>query len=328
MKPHVKPLVLTTSLVILLLLLVAHKPVKAAATNNPIFATIDAVQQMIVTALSPIQTSVQNLTSRVSTLEATVTPMPGQIATLQNKLASDEANISSLQQTVNTLQTLLTPTTTPVPPIGELIFAYNRPASFTTDGTTIPITPNYNWETMTMHVSTTGTLSGYSMIVNLGQGDFEQVRIPCGQQTCQEVTIPLILSDSQGGTISPRAIYKFSTGTSSGNITAIGTLNAEPNSHTLFLGSNLTLPYTSPDLVTSGYSQLEFTVAQANPQNLKSISIQQFDGANWNEIQHISCDGGAACPVQLVSIGSAFHRTRVVIDGSGSNAAVDYLIRP
>ncbi len=50
--------------------------------------------------------------------------------------------------------------------------------------------------------------------------------------------------------------------------------------------------------MTSGYPQIEFTVGQASPQNLKSISVQQFDGANWNEIQHSNCDGGAICPVQ------------------------------
>ncbi|HYT42191.1 MAG TPA: hypothetical protein VEP90_07585 [Methylomirabilota bacterium] len=58
MKPHYKPLLLTASLVLFLLLFFAHSPVRAAATNNPIFATIDAVQQMITTALSPLQTSI------------------------------------------------------------------------------------------------------------------------------------------------------------------------------------------------------------------------------------------------------------------------------
>jgi hypothetical protein len=256
----------------------------------------------------------QEQDTAITNINTTISPVPSEIADLQKRVASLEA--------------MLSPTTTPAPIPGTIIFAYNRPASFTTDGTAIPITPNYNWETMTMHVSTTGTLSGYSLLVNVGQGDFEQVRIPCPSNICPDTTIPLLINDSQGNQISPRPVYKFSTGTSSGNITAIGTLNSEPDSHTLFLGNNLTLPYISGDLVTSGYSQLEFTVAQANPQHLNSISIQQFDGTNWNEIQHITCDGGAVCPVQLVSIGSAFHRTRVVVDGSGTNAAIDYLIRP
>jgi hypothetical protein len=258
----------------------------------------------------------QEQDTKIATINATLSPIPSRVADLEKRVATLEAMLTS------------TPTTTPAPVPGTIIFAYNRPASFTSDGTAIPITPNYNWETMTMHVSTTGTLAGYSILVNLGQGDFEQVRIPCPSNACPDTTIPLLINDSQGNSISPRPIYKFSTGTSSGNITAIGTLNAEPDSHTIFLGNTLTLPYTSGDLVTSGYSQMEFTVAQANPQNLKSISIQQFDGTNWNEIQHISCDGGAVCPVQLVNIGSTFHRTRVVVDGSGSNAVIDYLIRP
>jgi len=79
--------------------------------------------------------------------------------------------------------------------------------------------------------------------------------------------------------------------------------------------------------VTSGYPQIEFTVGQASPQNLKSISVQQFDGANWNEIQHSNCDGGAICPVQQVTLGYTFHRTRVVVDGTGNNAAVDYYLK-
>ncbi|GEM_PF-5350614 len=250
---------------------------------------------------------VQEHDTSISNINNTISPIPSKITDLQNR-------VSKLESEINT---------TPPPIPGTIVFAYNRPASFSTDGTTIPITPNYNWETMTMHVSTTGTLYGYSLIVNVGSGDFEQVRILCPSNTCPDTTIPLVLDSSL-----PRAIYKFSTGTSSGNITAIGTLNAEPNSHTIFLGSNLTLPYTSGDLVTSGYSQIEFTVGQANPQNLKSISIQQFDGTNWNEVHHTTCDGGAICPVELVTIGSTFHRTRVVVDGSGNNAAIDYYIRP
>src|SRR6266700_6170962 len=157
---------------------------------------------------------VQEHDTSIANINTTLSQIPSQVTDLQNR-------VSKLESEINT---------TPVPLLSELIFAYNRPASFTTDGTTVPITPNYNWESMTMHVSTSGTLSDYSLIVNLGSGDFEQVRIPCGQQTCPEVTIPLILYDSQGGNSLPRAIYKFSTGTSSGNITAIGTLNAEPNS--------------------------------------------------------------------------------------------------
>jgi hypothetical protein len=307
MRFKYKHILLAVSLLLILLFVFAKSPVRAAVDNNPILATIQYVQQAISTALSPIQSSLQGLNRRVSNLEATVSPIPSEITDLQNR-------VSRLESEINT---------SPAPLQGTVVFAYNRPASFTTDSMPIPLVPNYYWESMTMHVSTTGTLVGYSMLVNLGQGDVEQVRINCGQQTCPEVTIPLIL-DNNGHPIA----YKFSTGTSSGIITAIGTLNTEPNSHSILIGSNLTLPYTSGDLITGGYSQIMFTVGQIDPQNLKSISIQQFDGTNWNEIQRINCDGGAICPVQLVTIGSTFHRTRAVIDGSGSGAVVDYLIRP
>jgi len=55
------------------------------------------VQQMIATALSPLQTSMQGLTTRVSNLEATVTPIPGQIANIQATLTPIPGQIAALQ---------------------------------------------------------------------------------------------------------------------------------------------------------------------------------------------------------------------------------------
>src|SRR6266566_2156777 len=76
MKPQIKPILFTTLFALLLFLLYSQSPVKAAVQNNPIFATIDYVQNAISTALSPIQSSIQTLTNRVNNLEASITPVP------------------------------------------------------------------------------------------------------------------------------------------------------------------------------------------------------------------------------------------------------------
>src|SRR2546423_848308 len=102
MKHQLKPLLFTASLVIILLL-VTQTPVRASAANNPIFATIDAVQQMIATALSPVQSSINVLTNRVSNLEATVTPIPGQIANIQATLTPIPGEIQGIQTHQNQL---------------------------------------------------------------------------------------------------------------------------------------------------------------------------------------------------------------------------------
>jgi len=70
-------------LFMLLVFLFSIRPAKAAPSNNPIFATLDEVQQMINTALSPFQSSIQGLSNRVSNLEATVTTSGKLILDLQ-----------------------------------------------------------------------------------------------------------------------------------------------------------------------------------------------------------------------------------------------------
>jgi hypothetical protein len=97
MKPRVKPSLLFASLLLSFLLILAIPQGKAAATNNPIFATIYVVQQMLATALSPIQNLVQSLTSRVGNLEATVTPLPGQIANIQATLTPIPSQVADIQ---------------------------------------------------------------------------------------------------------------------------------------------------------------------------------------------------------------------------------------
>lgn len=104
MKPYKKPL-LITSLLLALLVLVAHAPQRAAATNNPLFATLAQVQQMIASALSPVQSSLEGLTTRVGNLEATVTPMPGQIAGLQTNQSSQASQLTNLDNRVDKLET-------------------------------------------------------------------------------------------------------------------------------------------------------------------------------------------------------------------------------
>jgi len=83
-----KRLFLIFPLFLLLLLFFSSKrPAHATPSNNPIFATIEVVQQMITNALSPVQNSLLGLSNRVSNLEATVTPIPGQMVNLQNRVS-------------------------------------------------------------------------------------------------------------------------------------------------------------------------------------------------------------------------------------------------
>ena len=98
MKPYFKLILLTVSLFLILLFIVAKSPVRAGAAHFP---TIEEVQQMITNALSPFQTSVQSLTSRVSNLEATVTPMPGQIANIQASLTPIPGQITDINTTLS-----------------------------------------------------------------------------------------------------------------------------------------------------------------------------------------------------------------------------------
>jgi hypothetical protein len=67
---------------------------QAANLPKPFIADI---QQMINTALSPLQNSINGLTNRVSNLEATVTPIPGQIANIQATLTPIPGQINALQ---------------------------------------------------------------------------------------------------------------------------------------------------------------------------------------------------------------------------------------
>ncbi|HYT43294.1 MAG TPA: hypothetical protein VEP90_13235 [Methylomirabilota bacterium] len=94
MRPYFKPIFLTASLFLILLFIVAKSPARAGAAHFP---TIEEVQQMIASALSPIQSSIQGLSNRVSNLETTVTPIPSEIAGLQATLTPIPGQIVALQ---------------------------------------------------------------------------------------------------------------------------------------------------------------------------------------------------------------------------------------
>src|SRR5260370_7979559 len=90
MKPYFKPILLTASLLLFLLFIVAKSPARAGAAHFP---TFEEVQQMIANALSPVQSSIQALSNRVSNLETTVTPIPAQVADLQKRVSALETQI-------------------------------------------------------------------------------------------------------------------------------------------------------------------------------------------------------------------------------------------
>src|SRR5437899_2650977 len=90
MKPYFKPIFLTAFLFLILLFIVAKSPVRAGAAHFP---TFEEVQQMIATALSPVQSSLQALSNRESNLETTVTPIPSQVGDLQKRVSALETQI-------------------------------------------------------------------------------------------------------------------------------------------------------------------------------------------------------------------------------------------
>src|SRR5216684_2761141 len=96
MKPYLKPILLTASLFLILLFIVAKSPARVGAAHFP---TVEEVQQMITNALSPIQSSIQGISNRVSNLETTVTPIPSEIAGIQATLTPIPGQIAALQNT-------------------------------------------------------------------------------------------------------------------------------------------------------------------------------------------------------------------------------------
>src|SRR5215212_9455385 len=67
----------------------------------PKFVTIEEVQILLSTSLAPLQTAVNGLTSRVTTLEDAFAPVPGQISGLQAADATQSGQLASLQISTN-----------------------------------------------------------------------------------------------------------------------------------------------------------------------------------------------------------------------------------
>jgi hypothetical protein len=99
MKSHKKLFAVASSFLFFSFLFVGS--VKADQQNNPIFASIQYVQNAISSALSPVQSSVTGLSNRVSNLEATVTPIPGQIANIQATLTPIPGQIANEHEYIN-----------------------------------------------------------------------------------------------------------------------------------------------------------------------------------------------------------------------------------
>lgn len=238
-------------------------------------------------------------------LRLRVDELEGQVGGLETSTATMSAAIADLQQRVAALENPPQPVT--------IVFAENRPASFNTDF--VPIPPGF--KSMTLNVTTTGFLVNWAMDVNIGGTIIQQQRFRCiDSVTCPPVTLPIIAN-----------LYRFGTGTSSGNITAIATLNPEPNSQTLLLGFDVSLPFTSNTFNTNGFSSIIISVGQRGPtERLVAISLQRFEGGSFVEKQRVNCDGGAECPfTNLPLLGGDY---RVVIEGSGGGAVVGALLRP
>jgi len=278
--------------------LLLNKNIFAAPNTNPIFATIAYVHEKIDELFNQLGPRIQQNES--------------DIGFLRDLAGRNELKIFELEGRIEFLESLLTPTPTPISDPLQIVFAENRPASFETDF--IPISDGY--KSMTFNVSTTDFLINWAPAIEIDGISYEQHRFRCsGVLVCPEVTIP-ILSDA----------YQFRTGTSGGNITAIATLNTEPNSQVLILGKKVNYPFISIPFSTDGFSSILITAGGGdNPQNLAGISLQRFEGESWVEKEHLNCDGGAECPLQeLPVLGGEY---RVVLQGSGTGAVLGALIR-
>jgi hypothetical protein len=138
----------------------------------------------------------QGLPERVTALER-------EVAELEAKVTTHEFQIAALSQ----------------PSSATVIFAYNRPVSFTT----LPVNIGTGWTKMTVSVGMSygGSITGYALRIPVVAGVItqdptdninwmEQIRVACdGGVGCPVITIPVISE-----------FYEFSTGTSSGNVTA------------------------------------------------------------------------------------------------------------
>ena len=132
--------------------------------------------------------------------------VPRRVTALEAKVAELEATVAQHTSQIAALE----------PPSSEtVIFAFNRPVSFTTD----PVSIGEGWTKMTFSVGISygGFLCDYALrvpaIPGVVSGEWvEQLRVHCDcGAVCPVISIPVI-SD----------FYEFSTGTSAGAVTAAG----------------------------------------------------------------------------------------------------------
>lgn len=252
----------------------------ASSTKNPVFATIEYVQNAINEALLDHESRIANLEDRVEILENS-TPTP-----------------TSVPQAL--------------PPI-DLIISENRPASFEQ-----PFNVPEGYDLITFNVITTGSIINWAARVKIPPESTtqEQHRFNCGGNSiCPEVSIPVLGTE-----------YLFGLGASSGLVTTTATLIDIPDSQKIILGNHVNLPFTSTLFDTTGYSNILVTVGQANPQNLNNIKLQKFNGTTFEDVSTLSCDGGAECTLDELTVTGGNHR--VVVNGSGNDALVGIILLP
>jgi hypothetical protein len=291
--------------------------VPALATSNDFLAKAsNYYQEKCTKPKVPDSTAINcYLFDKLLDLENALVNSNQRITNLEADSAIKSSQINDMQIRVTNLENLIpspfpSPTLSPGP-LPTIVFAQNRPASFITDFIQIP----NGYTSMTFHVTTTGSLYGWAPIANVNSFVNEQHRILCPNNICPNVTIPII-----------SGLYKFSTGTSSGNITATATLNSETSNYNQVLGYAVDLPFASTSFPTNSNTKIEVTVGQTNPQNLTGISLQRNESGIFVEKHHIVCDGGAVCPLtDLPLLGGEY---RVVVEGSGPGALIAVLIRP
>jgi hypothetical protein len=84
------------SVVLLVTLFASGTRVFAQPSHNPIFVTLEQVQQLVDTALSPLQAALTSLGNRVSGVEAVNASQAAHLSELDERIASQSAQITGL----------------------------------------------------------------------------------------------------------------------------------------------------------------------------------------------------------------------------------------
>jgi hypothetical protein len=204
----------------------------------------------------------------------------------------------------------ITSTPTPIPTPVTLNFGTNMSG----ESQTISLPDGY--KSITFHVTTTGGLPGWAALVSFNNGItfFEEQRFPCSGSVCNDFTIP-ILSNT----------YKFSPGSSSvWNVST--TLNLEPDSKVLLLGQNVSYPFISTGFNTTGYTSITVSTGSGNnPQHLTGISLQREISGVYQEQARLTCDGGATCQQQTLTVMGGNYR--ISVEGAGTGALFGAILR-